>query len=358
MDQNTITPWSMPSGYLKNSIYDNMLIFGVLFLALGSGLAVLLNPELFMVVLLADLWLLGYHHVLSTFSKLAGTRQDRQDNHFLIYKLPFLVIAGVSALHYGFGAWIIVTIYFFWQWYHYTRQSYGISAFYRRKSGVKNSSTPVYLDYAALWSIPIWGIVYRCSQGWNTFLFQEFWTPDIAPWISQITGIIACGILGLWLITKLMDWSKGILAFAPFAFFLSHLLAFYVGYILIKDLTIGWLVANIWHNAQYILFVWLFNQMRFSNEKAKVSSPFLHWISQTNPFRILAYFAFFITASTLVYSSLDSGIKLISGENTVAITALTVVIFQTINFHHYIVDSMIWKARKKSHQTILKIKEI
>lgn len=357
MTQAKSTPWTMSSGYLKNSLYDNTLIFGVLLLALGSGFAVLLNPELFLVVLFADLWLLGYHHVLSTFSKLAGTKQDRQDNHFLIYKLPLLVIAAVGLLHYSFGGWIIVTIYFFWQWYHYARQSYGISAFYRRKSGAENSTTPFYLDYAALWAIPIWGIVYRCSQGWETFIFQPFWTPNISPWISELTGLIAGGILSLWLITKLIDWSKGTLAFAPFAFSLSHHLAFYVGYILIKDLTIGWLVANIWHNAQYILFVWLFNQMRFKDNEAKASSPLLHWISQTNPFRILAYFAFFITASTLVYRSLDTGIKLISGENTVAITALSVVIFQTINFHHYIVDSRIWKARKKSHQKILKINE-
>lgn len=69
-------------------------------------------------------------------------------------------------------------------------------------------------------------------------------------------------------------------------------------------------------------------------------------------------FWIFITASTLVYTGLVSGIKLISGENTIAITALTVIVFQTINFHHYIIDSFIWKARKKSHQMILKIKEV
>jgi hypothetical protein len=35
-----------------------------------------------------------------------------------------------------------------------------------------------------------------------------------------------------------------------------------------------------------------------------------------------------------------------------------VIVFQTINFHHYIIDNFIWKARKKSHQMILKIKEV
>lgn len=357
MNEGTIQPWKMSGGYLNNPLYDNMLIFGVLFLALSSGFVVLLNPELFLIVILADLWLLGYHHVLSTFTKLAATKQDRLDNRFLIYILPFFVMGAVALLHYSYGGWIIVTIYFFWQWYHYTRQAYGISAFYRRKSGVKNSSTPVYLDYAALWSVPIWGIVHRCSQGWDTFIFQPFWTPDIAPWVSDMVGVIACSILILWFITKFIDWSKGVLAYAPFTFVLSHHIAFYAGYILINDITVGWLIANVWHNAQYILFVWLFNQMRFQDDNAKKNSPFLYWICQRNPYRVLAYFAFFIMVSTVVYTGLGSGIKLISGEDTVAITALTVIVFQTINFHHYIVDSIIWKARKKSHQKILKIDE-
>ena len=30
-----------------------------------------------------------------------------------------------------------------------------------------------------------------------------------------------------------------------------------------------------------------------------------------------------------------------------AIALPTIIIYQTINFHHYIVDGLIWKARKK-----------
>ena len=353
----TIQPWKMSSGYLSSSLYDNTLIFGVLFLALASGFIVLTNPEMFLPVLFADLWFLGYHHVLSTFTKLAGTKQDRIDNKFLIFVLPFIVLASVSLIHYSIGSWAIVTIYFFWQWYHYTRQAYGISTFYRRKSGITHSITPVHLDHAALWSMPIWGIVYRCSQGWELFIFQPFWTPNIPSWVNTLVGIVACGVLALWFVTKLIDWSKGNLAYAPFFFVISHHFTFFVGYILIQDITIGWLVANVWHNAQYILFVWLFNQMRFQSSDTKKQSPILHWLCQRNPFRTLAYFAFFLILTTLVYNGLSSGIKMISGADTVKITALMIVVFQTINFHHYIVDSLIWKARKKSHQKILKINE-
>ena len=32
-----------------------------------------------------------------------------------------------------------------------------------------------------------------------------------------------------------------------------------------------------------------------------------------------------------------------------------IVTFQTINFHHYVVDGLIWKARKKTHQKVMGI---
>jgi hypothetical protein len=333
-----------------------MMIFGVMLLAVASGLIVNWKPELFMVVLLADLWLLGYHHVIITFTKLAGTRQDRKDNKFLIYYLPFIVLASVALIYNAIGAIAIVTIYFFWQWFHYTRQAYGISTFYRRKSGIEASSTPVKLDYAAIWAIPIWGIVHRCSQDLDSFLFLPLWTPDIPTSIDAAIGSAAVLITAAWLITKLCDWKKGNIAYAPFFFVLSHHITFFVGYIYIKDVTIGWLVANIWHNAQYILFVWLFNQNRFQNTESREKAPVLHWLCQRNPYRTIAYFAACLAVTTIIYQGLSTGIEIISADNAVRIAALTVILYQTINFHHYIVDGLIWKARKKSHQKIMKIK--
>lgn len=321
-----------------------------------SGAIVLINPALFVPILLLDLWFLGYHHVISTFTKLAGTKQDRQENKFLIYYLPFIVLLCVYGIYtVAGGIWAIVTIYFFWQWYHYTRQAYGISSFYKRKAAV-NSTTPVRLELAAIWAVPIWGVLHRCSQQWDLFIFQPFWTPAIPIFISTLAGIIACGVIVAWLITKIIDWSKGELAYAPFIFMLSHNLIFFVGYVFIRDITVGWLVANVWHNAQYILFVWLFNQNRFKGDDKKKLSPLLHWLCQASPYRTLMYFVFCLVITSVVYNSLSGGLKLLSGENTTMLLAAQVVAFQTINFHHYVVDSMIWKARKKSHQKIMNVR--
>ena len=56
---------------IKSEAFD----LGLLILPLATGLAaagaVLSNPKLFPVLLLSDLWLLGYHHVVATYTRLA-----------------------------------------------------------------------------------------------------------------------------------------------------------------------------------------------------------------------------------------------------------------------------------------------
>ena len=53
---------------------------------------------------------------------------------------------------------------------------------------------------------------------------------------------------------------------AHFLYVVTHVGVFAAGYLLIEDLGHGWLVLNVWHNAQYVLTVWLFNNNRFKDE--------------------------------------------------------------------------------------------
>ena len=55
-------------------------------------------------------------------------------------------------------------------------------------------------------------------------------------------------------------------------------------------------------------------------------------------------FAFTFMATTAVYSAIRFTLKL---DFFVAIPMATIIIYQTINFHHYVVDGLIWKLRKK-----------
>jgi len=142
------------------------------------------------------------------------------------------------------------------------------------------------------------------------------------------------------------DWRA--VALAHTLFMLTHFVVFYVGYIGIDDITHGWLVINVWHNAQYVLFVWLFNSNRYQggiDPKARLLSA----ISQPN--RAWLYFAVCLGITTIFYSAVNGVIGQFSHWGL----PLVVIVYQTINFHHYIVDSLIWKVRRKPLQQTLGI---
>lgn len=355
MPDNQTIPCKFDAAWLSNIKFDMIFIFGVMGLALISGFIVWLYPQLFGPVMFLDLWLLGYHHVISTFPKLAGTAQDRKENHFLIYYLPFIVVFAVAALVLTLGIWSVATIYFFWQWYHYTRQSHGVSSFYRRKAKTPIKESPQ-LAQLTLWAIPVWGLLNRCSQGWDEFLFIPLWTPDVPSFVVMAAAIISLGLLAYWAFTRFMAWRNGTLPLGQTLYMMSHFTAFYVGYVLIEDINTGWLVANIWHNAQYILFVWLYNTNRFSSPENQ-DNTFICWISQVNPVRVIVYFSVGILVTSIIYNSVMLGAGLVAGGDAKLLMVLYIISFQSLNFHHYIVDSLIWKARKKQHQVVMQLNQ-
>ena len=355
----TAAPARYQGGWLLAPAYDLTLIFGVLGVALASGLVVAARPDLFFYVMLADLWLLGYHHVISTFTKLAGTKEDRAENRFLIYQLPFIVLAAVVGLGFTVGVWAIITIYFFWQWYHYVRQSYGIATFYTRKQAKPSpyAQEEKWINMLVVWSVPICGVLHRCYQGWDKFLFNEIWMPKIPFVLVQVSAAVAIVSVLLWVVMCFVAWRQSRLSLAHTYFMASHICAFYVGYVAIHDINIGWLTANIWHNAQYVLFVWLYNTNRFKNPDQN-KGTLMSYISQRRTSRILAYFGLCLVATSIVYGTMIFGYRIIFGtENKELIALLYVVSFQAVNFHHYIVDAKIWKARNAKNRTIMNVRD-
>ena len=108
----------------------------------------------------------------------------------------------------------------------------------------------------------------------------------------------------------------------------------------IRDsITAGWLVINIWHNAQYILFVWWFNNKRFE-KGVDPKSQFLSTISQRE--NLVIYMGICLAISTVVYAVLGAA----TSAFTSSTISLTVFALMVLNFHHYIVDGIIWKRKR------------
>ncbi|MFQ5953965.1 MAG: hypothetical protein ACE5JZ_02760 [Kiloniellales bacterium] len=328
------------AGWLRSREFDLHFIFAIAALALISGWVVVADPRLFVPILLADLWLLGYHHVIATYTRLCFDRESFRQHRFLVLGLPPLVIGGVLVLGLGVGLWVLASIYLYWQWFHYTRQSFGIAQAYRRKSnGLVDD--PEWLGKLIFYAVPLWGIVHRSAQDPGSFLGLELRVIPVPALLDEVLGLAAAAAVCWWVAGRVLSYRRGRLAVAHTAYMASHFVVFYVGYLLIEDITYGWLVINVWHNAQYIAFVWLYNNNRFKGG-IDARAKFLSTISQSR-FSWL-YFAVCLGISSVLYLAL---------ENMVAALPLLVVTYQAINFHHYIVDGLIWKMRRRPLQKVL-----
>jgi hypothetical protein len=129
-----MTAIAAPGGlWLRGRTFDTGFILGTAATALLAGYAVARNNSLFLPVLVFDLWLLGYHHVIATFTQIAFDAASVRQHRFLVLGLPPLVVLGTFALAAIFGLAAVVSLYLYWQWFHYTRQSYGVFAGVRQE---------------------------------------------------------------------------------------------------------------------------------------------------------------------------------------------------------------------------------
>jgi hypothetical protein len=343
MVASSISLNSYSRGWLRGLPFDSIYIFGTLALALISAAFVVSNPKLFLPVFILNGWLLGYHHVVSTYTRLTFDSDSFRQHRFLILWLPLLVIAGVAILCTFLGVWVLVSGYLYWQWWHYTRQSYGVSRIFARKAGVLVNDK---LTTALIYAVPVWGILYRSYQTPREYLFAEVKVVPVPFFLVAAAGAFAIVVVGLWLWRQLNLYAKGQLPIAHTAYLVSHLTAFTFAYLLIQDINHGWLVLNIWHNSQYILTVWMFNNSRFK-DPANARHKFLAHISQRQ--NIMLYFGVCLLISTIFYGAINYSLSWAMSSIAAAATLpLFAVVYQGINFHHYIVDALIWKVRKKS----------
>ncbi|HSC20331.1 MAG TPA: hypothetical protein VLC07_01230, partial [Solirubrobacterales bacterium] len=78
---------------------------------------------------------------------------------------------------------------------------------------------------------------------------------------------------------------------------------------------------------------------------------FLSTLSQKN--RAVLYFVVCLAISSAFYLALDSAFGAAGLGSRFSILTLTLAAYQAINFHHYIVDGVIWKVRKQRLQANL-----
>jgi hypothetical protein len=335
---------ALPVGWLREPFFDVGFVVGTAAVALMATLFAMLDVSIFVPILMLDVWLLGAHHVIATYTRLCFDRESFRQYRFFVLVLPFIVFGATLAMVQGVGVWVVTSLYLYWQWFHYTAQSWGVSQVYRRKSGLPLPKN-LPLEKATFYLLPLWGILYRSWQDPEVFLGQELRVIPVPRLAVDIVATLALVTLGIWIFARVRDaWNKR-LPVAHTFYMGSHISMFAIGYLVIDDVTLGWLLINIWHNAQYVLFVWMFNTKRFErglDEKAR----FLSYISQ--PRNWWLYFGVCLALSTVMYKGIET-----FQAPLVSIGLPLLVFYQTLNFHHYIVDGRIWKMRKPALQKTL-----
>jgi hypothetical protein len=332
------------AGWLKDRSFDLSFTVGIPLLAAVAAILGGIEPGLFVIIVVADLWLLGYHHVVSTFTKLAGTREDRHRNRWLIWLLPAILVItfGAGALD---GLVAVVTLYFFWQWFHYVRQSWGIGQRYRFRGGGIAWESPR-LAEVTMWAVPVWGVLYRCHQNPDTFLDLPLWLPPVPALVVDAVGLVALGLVIWWCLGRVRAWRRGELAVGHTLYVLSHFAIFAVAYRAIPDISLGWLLVNVWHNAQYIAFVWLHNRQRFARGVTSDARA-LSWLSQAGAGRAFTYYLACTAVSTAMYMAATGVHRVIVQSVTLSSISFLLLFSMGLNFHHYVVDSLIWKRRRE-----------
>lgn len=341
--QSASPPW------ITNGTFDgffiHFFIFGLLAIALLTGGIVILDPTLFYPVLVIDLWFLGYHHVIATFTRLCFDRQSLRDNRFLVLGLTPIIAGATLLVAWQVGIWAIVSVYFYWQWWHYARQSWGISRVFRAKDP-SSLYDEGWLGQAIFHAVPVYGILSRSHEQHATFLGFDLWSVPVPGEVVTVAGYVTAGLLAFWAARRMMAAAQGRLAPLHTLYMLTHIVIFAAAYVLVSDVTYGWLMINIWHNAQYILFVWMYNTRRFEGG-IDPEARFLSYISQ--PGRLWLYLVTCVTITGAVYWGVLRAIDWIFFAGLSA----TLVLYQIVNFHHYVVDSVIWKVRKPAMRQTL-----
>ncbi|MGH7790140.1 MAG: hypothetical protein ACRERC_24955 [Candidatus Binatia bacterium] len=329
-------PLQLPAiAWLYGRNFDLGFTVGLAAVSVLAGASAQANPAWFAPLFFLNMWGLGFPHVVATFTRIAFDKASFAEHRFLTVGLPPLIFLAVVGLGISQGQWLLATIYLYWQAFHYTRQSYGIAQAYARRA--ENAPhVNQRLSRWVLYAIPLWGMMYRSFQAPASFLGLDVWFVPVPELAVRLVGIASAALIVVWCVEQLRLARSGRLPLSHFLYMASHIAVFVTGYLLVDSLDVGWLMVNIWHNAQYLLFIWYFQTKRFGGRV----DPERRLLSQLSlPRNAVWFFATCLLISTVAYNAFFQLSSIIPLQPV----TLAFLIGQTINYHHYIVDAVVWR---------------
>ena len=219
MSQNSLS--TNRAGIFPTGYGELLFIAGVPAIAIVSGIFVSHFPKYFLLVLMLNLWLLGYHHVISTYTRIASNIESIKQHWILLLPLPLLVFFSVYVLYQSGGAIVLGSLYLYWQWYHYTRQSEGIAKSYGLKCHDPSFSRTSE-NRILFYQVPLTSFIYMLSRGQNDFLGIPIFSLELPEQSRYMLLLLSCSGSLIWLLLSVKALSQNRISVMYFCYLLSH----------------------------------------------------------------------------------------------------------------------------------------
>ena len=328
--------------WLRGPKFDLLFIGVPLALSLACCAIVFFATPSLILVSQFNVLLLATPHFVATYTRICFDKQSAKKHFFLLVPLPLLIIAGVAGLVHTVDVWIIASVYLYWQWWHFARQNYGVSRMYLAQARNVYTPHPI-LDNYALYALPLCCILYRSYQQPNKYIGMDIRTFPIPFSLVCIVGAAAAVLMLMQVVHWRRAYYEGRLP-APYLLYVAaHYFIFFISYLLVENISAGWLVFNLWHNLQYIVFVWLYNNNRYRSGEFASNKILTDMSKDTTSW---AYFIVLVVFAMALNLSIN-----IAGEKVTTLYALlpwAMIISMSVTFHHYMVDAVIWKRKRRT----------
>ena len=205
--------------------------------AIGAGLALgvaLSFPNTFPFLLSFSIWGTSFPHTFGGF-----TRNDLLNPRSIAKALGvyLLVLVPILMLRTDLDLKWLFTAYFFWQQFHYARQTYGITKRENPGHRIGQWDSIFYLSTTFISSFC------ALSQGPHHFFNYSLENPFPIT-LNPTLGAFALGFIAFLYMTtrpKILWWPA-----------LTHGALYFLAFVTGKHFMVGWLALNLFHNLQYL----------------------------------------------------------------------------------------------------------
>jgi len=277
-------------------------------------------------------------HLMSTYFRTYTCKAEFERYKPYTLYLLILLIIGLALCINSFGfqfLWILGSVYFYWQWWHHSRQSYGLGRKYQHSKEYQLSPLDSKLNDLVIWSVAILGIALKSNLAgdrYENIPIKVLHLPiDLIVFLLISVLVYIIFYLGrqlhLMLTHKIVQ-----------GLFLIHwaIQSFvFICFFGLLPTDIGIIAASFWHCTQYISYTHC-HQQRKANSNM-LQHPFWKNLFQTDNWMVylgvLLAFSFLIPAFKVGFGALQ-------------LSSLALAFSMGLTFHHYILDGLIWTRKE------------